>query len=158
MSCCCLEHSISPEASTCRQVRQSPREETASQVTLKFISLKRKGVLIITQGYKAYPGMYGYPLRMERALNLESKSLPIPPPAPPPISPPVRKFLGLPGGQLCVNTKNTGVIEGSMSQFYICNLIYLKQYLNRAENIHRWVARDRWLFTPVEAGFKWHEA
>lgn len=84
LRCCWLEHSISPEASTCRQVRQSPREETASQVTLKFITLRRKGVLlIIMQGHKAYPGMYGYPLRMERALNLESKSLP-PPPRPAP--------------------------------------------------------------------------
>ena len=69
LRCCWLEHSISPEASTCRQVRQSPREETASQVTLKFITLRRKGVLlIIMQGHKAYPGMYGYPLRMELSL------------------------------------------------------------------------------------------
>ena len=96
LRCFWLEHSISPEASTCRQVRQSPREETASQVTLKFITLRGKGVLlIIMQGHKAYPGMYGYPLRMESALNLESKSLC---PDPPPISAPVKKFLGLPGG------------------------------------------------------------
>ena len=52
-----IEHSINPEASACRRVRQSPREETASQVTLKFITLRGKGVLVtIMQGHKACRG------------------------------------------------------------------------------------------------------
>lgn len=152
-----IEHSINPEASTCRRVRQSPREETASQVTLTFITLRGKGVLVtIMQGYKACWGCMVTLSEWREVWIWNQSGCPLP--ARPQISPPVRMFLGLPGAQLCVSTKNTGVIGESMSQFYICDLIYLKQYLNRAENIHMWVAQDRWLFTPVEVGFRWHEA
>lgn len=76
-----VEYSINPEASACRQVRQSPREETASQVTLEFITLRGEGVLLtIMQGHKACRGCM-VTLSEWRGLNLESKWLP-PRPAP----------------------------------------------------------------------------
>lgn len=134
LRCCWPEHSFSPEASAWWQMRQSPRDCPRVR-WLEFITFRGKEVLlIIMQGHGGIKGDVWLPYQSEWRelwiwnqrprlkfelcsftswIQLDSTSDSQFPCL-------ERKFPGLPGVQLCVNTKNMGVMAGrSMSQFYI---------------------------------------